>query len=270
MIGEWYVPFRLTSPGVGTLALSGETGYMFDDEGCDAGADLRVVRNHIPAGRGSILGSVKPEGYAMRLRMRLMETTERAACNEVLREMLDALGIHLWALEDPDSGGRIEWDPSGDDTRMLDQIKIIERGKVTWQNQIAIVSFAVGTRYPYAMDAAEIVTSIGAGGSAVLTYGGTAEFYPVFKVYSVGSWTLTNATTGYSIVYNSGLPGAPGSGSYIEIDTFRNTAYVDGDGANAKPGIDWEETDFWSLFPGGNSVTISGASVDVLWQSAYE
>lgn len=273
MIVEWTVPFTLTT-AAGAISLSGSTGYKFDQTRCDAGADLRVVRNNIPQEDGWILGHVFAEGYQMRLAIQPWETDTSPACDTNLRQMTDDLAIHLWALRDPGSGGRIEWIPSGAAARMLDQIKIIEREKVSIDaTGIVTIEFTVATRYPYAMDTAEIVTNIAAGGSSILDNTGTAEFWPVFKVYGPFSqFTLTNGETGLSIVYNSGLPGASsvGGGDYIEIDTFRNVAYLNGDQANMKPGIDMEQSDFWSIWPGTNNIGISGASVDILWQAAWE
>ena len=188
--------------------------------------------------------------------------------------MGDDLAIHLWALRDPDSGGRIEWTPTGKAIRMLDQIKIIERETVSIDAVgIRTVEFTLATRFPYAMDLTEITTSISSGGAAALNNTGTAEFWPVFKVYGPTSFfTLSNQSTGEDIVYDSGLPGgfAVGAGSYVEIDTFRNVAYINGNQANAKPNIDMELSDFWSLAPGSNAVGITGASVDILWQNAWE
>ena len=56
---------------------------------------------------------------------------------------------------------------------------------------------------------------------------------------------------------------------YAEIDTFRNTIYQNGAGANLKDGLDVEMTDFFGLVPGNNVITISGGSVTVLWQAAW-
>lgn len=273
MIAEWTVPFLLTTPQ-GTIQLSGSTGYKFDQSGCDAGADLRVTVNDIPQADGSILGRVFAEGYRMRLAIQLWEADDQPACDTILREMADALALHLWALRDPDSGGRIQWEPSGADTRMLDQIKIIEREQITFESgSICTVTFALATRYPYAMDLTETTTTITSGNGDVITNSGTAEFWPVFKVYGpTSSFTLENTTQDLRIIYDASLPGGFGisGGSYVEIDTFRNTAYIDGNMANAKPNIDMERSDFWSLTPGVNTINMTGADVDILWNNAWE
>lgn len=96
--------------------------------------------------------------------------------------------------------------------------------------------------------------------------------WPVFKVYGPSTgFTLSNDTTDLMIVWDANLPGASplGGGDYIEIDTFRGVAYLNGDGANEKVGIVVAQTDFFPLVPGANVVSLSGAaSVDVLWQGA--
>ncbi len=118
--------------------------------------------------------------------------------------------------------------------------------------------------------------------TTALTNAGTVNFYPVFKVNGpFTAFTLRNNSVLDSqgnpldIVYDGNLPGAQSvaGGHYAEIDTFRNTVYLDGNLANLKPGINILFSDFWWLQPGTNNVRFESdsgtASVDVLWQAAY-
>jgi hypothetical protein len=88
-------------------------------------------------------------------------------------------------------------------------------------------------------------------------------------------FVLSNVTTGLDIVYDDSLPGAVSvaSGHYIEIITFANTVYLDGDGPSRKAGIDIRNSDFWQLEVGDNDVEITANStapdVDILWQAAW-
>jgi phage-related protein len=97
----------------------------------------------------------------------------------------------------------------------------------------------------------------------VLNNTGNAVMYPVFQVTGGGAFTLSNDTTGLAIIFTGSYSG------YAEIDTFRNTIYQNGSGANLKDGIDVENSDFFGLVPGNNVISISGGSVTVLWQAAW-
>ena len=58
-------------------------------------------------------------------------------------------------------------------------------------------------------------------------------------------------------------------GSYAEIDTFRNTIFLNGSGANLKAGVDELSSEYFGLRVGENEIAIDGASVDVLWAPAW-
>jgi hypothetical protein len=56
----------------------------------------------------------------------------------------------------------------------------------------------------------------------------------------------------------------------VEFDFFRNTAYLNGAGANRKASIDIELSDFWLLEAGvANTIEITGADADLLLNHAY-
>ena len=115
--------------------------------------------------------------------------------------------------------------------------------------------------FPYAIDFTQEDDTT--SGSIVLNNTGNTPFYPVFKVTGGGAFTLSNDTTGFAIVYTGSYSG------YAEIDTFRNTIYENGNGANLKDGLDVENSDFFSLVPGNNVISISGGTVEILWQAAW-
>ncbi len=103
-------------------------------------------------------------------------------------------------------------------------------------------------------------------GGGTLVNAGDAPSWPVFKVYG-GSVTITNSA--YSPSRSIVMSGAPAGGGYVEINPFTGTAYLNGDGANMAPYIDWSATSFWPLMPGSNPVSVSGASTDILWNHGW-
>ena len=132
------------------------------------------------------------------------------------------------------------------------------------------ITFVLDSPFPYAIDFTQITTHI--TGTTAISNDGNVPFYPVFKVNGATSgFTLSNTTTGKSLTYDAGLPGASSiaGGDYVEIDTFRDTMYRNGNLNNLKPGLDVFTSEFWTLEPGSNSVTITGANVDVLHQAAW-
>ena len=85
-----------------------------------------------------------------------------------------------------------------------------------------------------------------------------------------GNFTLTNTTTGDSFSFNDAQQGCANvGGGYAEIDTFRNTVYLNGNQANLKPGIVMDTSDFFMLAPGANVITVTGGSGVCLLNSAF-
>jgi hypothetical protein len=279
LTGEWDIPFTLYCDARGDLNLNTATGYRYllVQSACEMGPAVRSTKDNVPQGDGSILHRRFLTGVEARLTMQLWHDDD-PACGTVLREMLDELSIYEWQLlNSPDNFGRLIWQPSGyGDLRMLDDIRLLEpmTVRVPESGLGVTVTFVVDTQWPYAMDITENqeplnVTAINAG---------TTDFYPVFKIYGApgtGSpaFTIYNMTTGLKIVYNAALPGGfnvPPTPQYVEIDTFRNTVYVNGDGAKAIQCIDMLQTDFFTLVPGDNDLVLSGAwAGDVLWNNAW-
>jgi hypothetical protein len=269
---EWVdIPFQLQSP-YATIDLNEPTGdrYLLIPSGCDMGAGLRVAKDDIPQFDGSILHRRWFQGYECRLSMMLWYN-DSPACNEDLVRMVDTLNGICWSLRAAgDNEGRLIWEPSGEDTRMLDDIKLFERLVFAAPDDggATVASFAIDTAYPYAQDITEQMPNTLPN---TLTNLGTAEYWPVFRVSGSNSFTITNVTTGLSIVFDSSLPGGipiPG-GSYVEIDTFRATAIINGDEDDALASINMPMTDFFSLIVGANDLTLSSGSATVLWTHAW-
>jgi hypothetical protein len=95
---------------------------------------------------------------------------------------------------------------------------------------------------------------------------GNTESWPVIEVSGPSSgFTLANAG-GFTIDWTGSL----GAGHHIEVDMFRETMYNDGSGANRLGGLNLSNSDFWSIPPGGTTVSLDGApDAQILSNSAW-
>jgi len=271
-IADWNVAATLASV-YGDLSLNATSGdrYLLNNAECDMWQDVRAQLLNVPTEDGGLVQERFLTGSRLKLVVQLWED-DGIACDEALERMVDTLAKHAGSMLKAAMSGRFLWDPDGAGVRLLDYMQQTER--MTFKQPAGApmeATLLFDSPFPYAIDFTQIATNI--TGSTALNNTGNTAFYPVFKVNGASSaFTLSNDTTGLAIVYDDSLPGAaaiPG-GSYLEIDTFRNTAYLNGAGANYKDGIDVEMSDFFPLWPGNNVISITGApSVDVLWQAAW-
>lgn len=292
MIGEWENAWHFETPS-GTLDLNTTTGYMFllEASGCDAGVDLRVTEDNIPQGNGEIPHRAFTSGYKIRLLMQLRtridptwpQAEAAPACDQDVTVMLDTLGLHInEILNQTTQVGvfqRLWWTPTGLAERMIDQIRLLERPVVTrTESDVTRVAFAVFTPFPYVISHADATTAFVSGGTHTIANAGTCDYYPVMKVYGpTAAFTITNLTqvdedgNNPVIVYDSTLPGAVAipAAHYVEINTFRATAYLDGNVASRMAGIDVQASDFFQIQPGGSSITITGAGMDLISADAW-
>lgn len=281
-VADWSVPFTLTSP-YGTLVLNtaipGLGIYFLNPQSCQMSLDVRATKSNVPQSDGSILHRRFMTGMEGQLAIQLWNNADAVACDEQLQEMQDLLTKHLRALLNAgDNEGRLSWSPAGGNQRMLDDIRLLVYPLATLidSNAGTELSCTIDSEFPYAQDENQTTTSINDGGSSALVNDGSAEYFPVFKVYApnpgpMTAFTLTNAASALQIVYDSTLPGADtvAFGDYIEINTFRNTAYLNGNGADMKAGIDELSSEYWPLLVGSNSVSITGGNLQVLWAPAW-
>lgn len=278
-IVEWSVPFTLQTPEDDiTFNVFSDRAYILEPTACDAGADVRDTKDNVPQADGSILHQRFYTGYECKLTCSYWENDEALACESLAREMHDNLMRALRSLQF--GAGRLVWTPSGAANRMFDEVRLLVRATVRPQDStMIVVDFTLDTPFPYAQDETETTTHFDdASDTQTLTNNGSAPFYPVWKVYGpVCYFTISNVTTGLDIIYDADLPGAVciGGSDYVEIDTFRNTVYLNGSSSNLKSGIDITNSDFFPLDVGDNIITISGEGtfsppdVDCLWQAAW-
>lgn len=253
---EWDIPFSIQAP-YGTLTLNGPSSgrrYLLNPKKCVARRTIRVTTDPIPQGDGELFHDRWANGVEMQFVVQLWDG-EQIACDAALCEMRDYLYGVIWSLLRPeDDGGRVFWTPScetGSGERLLDAVRLlaIEDPGEDADTLATEITFILDSPFPYAISHFQNVVALnGLAGS--VTNNGNVEFWPVLKIYGDGA-TVVNNTTGKEIVFNGGCLGG---GSYIEVDSFRMTAYVNGDQANAKPCVDVEITDFFSIVPGTNQI----------------
>lgn len=259
--------FTLTSP-LGSMTLP--AALLLPDQ-CSAGTNLRVNTESVPSGDGSIFHPRFKDGYQMHVTLQLLQSGAVAVDTD-LQTLYDELMSHLEAMIDGD--GRIQWPiAGGGNDRMLDAIRTLEipgpSGGLPKQ-----FAFAVESPFPYAIDAPQTTTTLVDGTPVTVTRVGSAKkFWPVAKANGpiTGTFTLENLTTGEQLQYDATLPGASGiaSGHYAEIDFFKKTVTLDGNVSFLEEGVVWSGADFWALAVGANSIKLTGAGGQLLYNEAW-
>jgi hypothetical protein len=271
---EWGVPFTIQS-SYGDLTLNDTTNplgyFVLVESGCAMGRDLRAVSDPIPQGDGQVHHRRFADGYQVRLTIELWENPNQAACAEVARLMVQELMLHLNdMLNDP---GRVLWTPTGlGDQRILDEARVVILQRPTVSDGAIRFDVTFDSPFPYVLDFAQVTEALADGVPENLTNNGNVEMFPVVKVYGPTSFfTLENTTVGQTFTYDATQPGASSiaGGDYLELDFFKNSAFLNGTGARRFAGIEVESSDFWPLVPGVNAVEITGATADVLFNHTY-
>ncbi len=278
-VPHWAYPFN------GSMAFNEQTSsgiYLVQQDGCDFHIDVRSTTDNVPQADGSILHTRFLTGVTIPMTIQLWETRREVACEgELLVEMLDNLSGALRSLLNAgDNEGRLAWTVDGGNDRMVDDVRLLVYPTFT-PGPPPTVTFTLDSQYPYAQDLVQTRTPISDGATVVVDNTGSADYMPVFLVNmlngvvgtgAVHNFTISNLTTGEQFVYDDGLPGASpisAGGHYAEINTFSNTIFEDGDGANLKAGVDELNSEYFGLPVGSSAITITGADMDILWAPAY-
>lgn len=272
-VPDWSAPneFILTNPYNGTMSFNVVTDRFFalDNKQCQFRIFPRVTKSNIPQFDGSILHQRFLTGCEIDLTIELWEDKETPACDSLLAEMLDDLtGAFRSLLNAGDNEGRLAWPVAGQNERMLDDVRMLTYPVVSVGEVLTVVKVTIDSQFPYAQDLAEgLPQAFVAGVPQVITNSGNADYYPVFKVYGPTSvFSVSNATTGEDLFY---IGTAIGSGDYVELNSFTNTAFLNGDGADLLDGIDVAGSLFPRLIPGANTIEVDLADMDVLWAPAW-
>lgn len=291
-IADWTVPFLLTSQvyssdllpfntNVATVLPSGSTGYYFlNESSCSLTNSVRETKDNIPQANGSILHRRWVQGMEMNLAVQLWQTPDDIACDDLQQEMLDFLMGYLYGLLNAvDNQGRISWVPSGVEARMLDNLRLLSYPVESHPPGSPMeLTFSLDTQYPYELALTQRLTTITSGGSAVLVNTGTVPVHPVIQVNMNNTVPIAAPCADFILTDNfdafewtSSLPGSAviASGDYAELDSFRNTMFLNGDEANLSPGIDMLVSEYLTLYPGSNTISITGTDCDVLWNPGW-
>jgi len=274
-IADWEVPFVLTSKVYSStdllinqdVSFNAGTGiYFLRPDGCKLRNDVRAMKTNVPQEDGDIFtGRRFITGSAMDLVVQLWQDEDNIACDELLQEMVDTfMGYAYGLLNAPDNQGRIAWRPEGDSSassqyRMLDDILLLTYPVGSQQpGNPYELALTVDCELPYSEDLTQLNPTV--PGAVVNT--GNRPTFPVMKLYGTFTTvTVTNTTTGAVWQFDGSLPGAGGavtSPDYLEVNTFNNTVYLNGSGANRMAGVIQTTSDFFTLNPGSNTITAPG------------
>ena len=204
--------------------------------------------------------------------------TNTLACAQTAREMDQILlgvlnSLRVWTT-DPNTMQRYIWTPTGAGNRALTDVLLASWPTLSLQEEPNRVqrTFSLGTPFPYAIDLSQSDPVIDDGDSLAITNGGNADFSPVMRVAGPTTvFLITDEATGQTISYDGTRPGAVaiGSGHYAEINFFQGSIFLDGDGADLVAGLDPTVTDLFTLAPGTQTISVTGADVTVLYQDAW-
>lgn len=238
--------------------------------GLDMG-EVRITIDDAPQRDGSIIHKPRRKG----LSPTFSGLVHTPGGNVSRQELSDQLRGALLSIIGTD--GRLTWTPPGQADRILDRVRLNQAVLIdNWQEISPVLKtfqFGLVSRFPYSIDATEIETVIADGDTETITNGGNADMFPVFRVYSLGTdLTITNETTiggdpaTITLAFTGlGLDG----GSYLEIDTFKETAFENGNEADWGGALVFETSDFIWLPPGDSEISVDGGDAHMLWQNAW-
>jgi hypothetical protein len=284
VIADWTVPFVLQTQ-FGNLPINQPLGtsdtrrFQLTPSKCSAVLPVRATDDDVPQGDGKISHRRWRSGYQAHLAVEPFQEYDSdsgdgvPACDVILVEMLDLLGLHLNELvrtgQVGGAGARLSWTPSGFPDRMFDRLQLLAvsaPSSVEGDLGGTQVEFDVDSAFPYYIEATETDTISEDGATETITNVGNTDSFAVFEVYGpYTGFTLVNHSVqdldgvDLQIVYDSTLPGgeAVGGGDWIEFEFFRETAYANSAPRQRKGSVDWRVSDFFPLVPGDNLVEIN-------------
>lgn len=284
-IPDWSVPFDITAAQFSTDVLPLNQDVTFDagvgiyriiQPASKLRTDVRATKEHVPQNDGDVFHRRFLSGCEMDMTVQFWQPgdpSQQFACDELLQEMTDIfMGYMYGLLNAGDNEGRIRWRPSGDSSltstyRMLDDLRIWKWPvEVHEPDDAFTLAFTLDCALPYAEDLTQLAPTI----PGAVVNAGNVPVYPVWKLYGpFTTVTVALSGSGEQFKYDGGLTGAApiASGHYIEVNTFNNTVYLDGNTDNDLPGIVMNSSDFFKLPPGSSTIAVTytggagGASV---------
>lgn len=273
---DWDAPFTILSPA-GTTFLNQDLGggrmLRVNAKRSVGRRGIRATKDSIPQNDGDIFHERYAEGSELQLAIQFWDG-EECACDEVLVDMYDDLRGILWSLLRPTSGGgdRVIWTPAGKDQRMIHGSRLLQLNDPDEDQEFGCIEMVViiDTPFPYAIALTQDLTSIANTVTATVPNDGNVEFWPIIKVFSVGTpctaFTLESdipdLLTGLNLLieWDSSFGGtAIGAGQFAEIDTFKGTMFLNGDEDDLSPSLVATTSDFFPIKAGGTDVNAIGA-----------
>lgn len=274
-VPDWSAPtqFDLTSP-YGNLSFNVPTTvggldciFLLNMDACKFRIGVRDTSQNVPQADGGIIHTRFLTKTEIDLSISLWEDNDNAACDELLAAMVDALSASFRGLLNAgDNEGRLAWEVAGKNTRMLDDCRLLvypDYDEADTSHKT--ITATIDSVFPYAQDLTPQTTAVAAGGTQVLANTGSAEYFPVFKVYGPAAGFTISLGVGRELVFTNAI----GGGDYVEVNTMNNTIFLNGDEDDELSGLDVLNSVFPTLLPGNNSVSMFDANADVLWAPAY-
>jgi hypothetical protein len=273
-VPDWSAPtqFDLTSP-YGNLVFNVPTTvegmpclFLLNMEACKFRIGVRDTSQNVPQSDGGILHSRFLTKTEIDLSIGLWEDEDNAACEELLAAMTDALsGAFRSLLNAGDNAGRLAWEVAGKNTRMLDDCRLLVYPDYDEQDVAhKIFTATIDSAFPYAQDLTPQFTSIAAGDTEIIDNTGTADYFPVIRVSGpAAGFSITIGTQSMTFV------NAIGGGDFVEVNTFNNTIFLNGDEDDELNGLDVLNSVFPVLVPGNNTVQMFDADAVIEWAPAF-
>ncbi len=259
------------------VGLPDGNGYLVTFVGGNDGAPIRNPITNRPHKHGAIIHRFRKSARFIYVEGEIIASTpaNRTILDDHLRSALDGM-LQSGVFGQPsDPLGRYFWRPPGKPTRfhnvrLFDELKIEPSSPGSAAPKT--FSFTLVAERPEALEYPEISTTVPNGAPTVVPNNGNHVSWPVLKVFGVttSGFTINNGT--HTLKWGQGLDPAAVTilGTYIEFDMFRQTAYWDGDQANALRFIHMGDSDFWFIHKGGSTITAQGAGpVTVLSNHAW-
>lgn len=180
-----------------------------------------------------------------------------------------------WVFSSMQADARLFFTPPGHDTRFItclnyDATEIVgpqgapggSPSGIAGPKQYLAQFVAVN---PFAYTYTEDDTPIDGGSSAFVPNDGNVDTWPVIEVYAppggpMASFTVSNG------IFDVEWAGHVDAGDHIEINMFNETMYLNGNSTNKLPGLN-DQSDFWSVPPGGCTVSVTPGAHHVIVKS---
>lgn len=233
------------------------------------GADGGPIRNPMsirPHKRGGIIHRFQRDAMIYTVEGILLANTnaDRTQLSDILLGATDAI-LQI--------DGRHYFQPSGSDARFR-TVRLHEAVDLSDDSVGGIAgprsfTMTLVANDPVAYNAVQDSTSFSDGSPFTIPNVGNTDTWPVIILdgsLSGATVSIVNTDSGFELDFAALTVGG---GHTAEINMFNETVYLDGDSTNLLPKVVLATSDFWSVAPGGASVTISGASGHVLSNGAW-